>query len=629
MSQWLFSARRAADRERASTIAEFFATDSIKNSAESLVRESLQNSMDAAVGDTPAHVRFKIGVCDDAEIVASFLDGLEPHLEACGLGLRKSDRKSLRYLTVEDFNTTGLRGDPTDVYETSGSDNEYFYFYRAEGKSGKSHGNRGSWGIGKYTLPLASRIRSFVGLTYREGADRPGGAGPLVMGQIVLTPHQVGDVSYQPDGWWSDRLADDEDDPTPVPFGLPGSSTERDIPEFRQAFDVTRQTEPGLSVVVPYLRDDITEDSLLEAILRNFGLAIELGSLTVTIDGDAGSVHLTRDTVLPTIDALEPSNRATLRDEVELAKWYLDEGRDSPVVLTGNTDSIKWEGRLRAAEIMAIREMLDTGTRCVIRVPMPVMRKDENETMSWFDVVVDPQEGASPVPHFYREGLRISEVKARRTPGVRCIVLVSDAPLARMLGAAETPAHVDWQAHTDRFRGRYQNGRDWLSFIKKTPADLMQSIRSDDTEEDLGVAAAFFSLPTTKDKGRGKGKKPDGGGPIPPPDPPPPPPPGGLRISRTTGGFKVSAGPDTVAGDIFRVEAAYDSRRGNPFKRWTELDFTIGALDHDLSGGSIRSSVGNAVEVEIEDPTAFELKVTGFDQNRDVVVAADRSDDKT
>ncbi len=619
MSHWLFSARRAADRERSSTVAEFFATDSIKDSAESLVRESIQNSMDAASGSEPAHVVFRIGVCDADDVVTSFLDGLEPHLGACGLGLEEVDRRTLRYLTVEDFNTTGLRGDPTDVYETPGSDNEYFYFYRAEGKSGKSTGNRGSWGVGKYTLPLASRIRAFVGLTCRESADGPGGPGPLVMGQIVLTPHKVGDISYQPDGWWSDRLADDDNDPTPVPFGVPRNPEQLDIEGFRQAFGVSRSNEPGLSVVIPYLRADITEDSLLEAVLRNYGLAIELGTLTVAIVGANGTVQLTRDTVLPTIDALDPSRRAALRDEVVLAKWYLDQGRDDPILLAGSSDSMKWEGRLTTAESLAIRTAVESGERCVVRVPMPVTAKDHDTVMSWFDIVLEPHEGTAPVPRFYREGLRISEVKSRRTPGVRCIVLVSDEPLARMLGAAETPAHVDWQAHTERFRGRYHKGRDWLSFIKKAPADLMQSIRAGDTEEDLGVTAAFFSLPAAK----GRKRKGDGGDRVTPPKPPTPPPPTGLRIDRTTGGFRVTAGPKTAAGDQFTVRAAYDSRRGNPFKRWTDLDFTIGSLNPTVSGGSVHGSDGNSLRVEVTAPEDFELKVTGFDPNRDVVVVAD------
>jgi hypothetical protein len=622
VGHWLFSARRAADRERASTVAEFFATDSIKNRAESLVRESIQNSMDAASGDQPAHVRFKIGVCSDAGVIGSFVDGLQPHLDSCGLGLDRADLQSLRYLTIEDFNTTGLRGDPTDVYETSESDNEYFYFYRAEGKSGKNTGNRGSWGVGKYTLPLASRIRAFVGLTCRDAPVAAGGPGPLVMGQIVLAPHKVDDVSYQPDGWWSDRLADDCDDPTPVPFGLPAASSRLDMAEFRNAFGVSRSNEPGLSVVVPYLRSDITEDALLDAVLKNFGLAIELGTVTVSIEGPSGAVHLTRNSVLPTIESLDADRRADLLDEVLLAKWYLAEGSAAMVELTGGTESKKWEGRLRTEEVIRIRDSVESGDRCVVRVPMPVERRGEPREMSWFDVVLEPHEGSATTPRFYREGLRISEVKSRRTPGVRSIVLVSHEPLARMLGAAETPAHVDWQAHTERFKGRYREGRDWLSFIKRTPAELLQFIRNDDTEEDFAAAAAFFSLP-----GGNRRKQRDGGeGAVPPPTPPPQPPPSGLRIGRTAGGFRVSAGPDTLPGDVYEVRAAYDQRRGNPLNGWSELDFTFDTLVHTLAGGSIRSSTGNVVELEVADPTFFELRVEGFDPNRDLVVMATRAE---
>src|SRR6202012_5728832 len=124
----------------------------------------------------------------------AYFTGFWPHAEACVSDegyreLLELQKKPCRFVVVEDFGTTGLIGNE-DSYEEPGRNerNDFFYFFRAEGKSGKSEANRGRWGVGKYVFPKASRVNSFFAMTVRESG--PGCAGPLVMGQAVMRNHK-------------------------------------------------------------------------------------------------------------------------------------------------------------------------------------------------------------------------------------------------------------------------------------------------------------------------------------------------------------------------------------------------------------------------------------------------------
>jgi hypothetical protein len=67
-----------------------------------------------------------------------------------------------------------------------------------------------------------------------------------------------------------------------------------------------------------------------------------------------------------------------------------------------------------------------------------------------------------------------------------------------------------------------------------------------------------------------------------------------------------------------RCISAYDTRKGDPFRKWTIDDFDVKKLGIELTGGSVTAKQNNVIDVEIFDPTNFILHVRGFDVNRDV-----------
>ncbi len=183
---------------------EFFASETLQGVTDALVREAIQNSLDAALpnGDR-VHMRFHLGVADDAAR-NRFLAGLWPHVRETRdptASVPKPDAP-LRYLHVEDHGTRGLEGDPEqfedrDPAAMSSADgrNDFYYFWRNVGRSRKSDTERGRWGLGKTVFAAASVLDSFFGLTRRrsDGAE-------LLMGQSVLKIHRLEGQRYRPYG---------------------------------------------------------------------------------------------------------------------------------------------------------------------------------------------------------------------------------------------------------------------------------------------------------------------------------------------------------------------------------------------------------------------------------------------
>jgi hypothetical protein len=627
---WKQIPRFPASKQRDPIQGEFFNTDSITTQAKQLTREGIgQNPLDANTG-WPVRVRVFVSGATGAlppAVAGQYFGELRPHVEACfgatGREAAKRFDQPCRFLTIEDFNTSGLLGDVTATDPpTDGGTNHFFYFFRAEGKSGKSGSERGRWGVGKYVFPMASEVNSFFGLTVRnEGADR----GPLLIGQAVLENHRL-DRSYEPDGWW----AEFDEHGVPVPITDPEI-----LKRFRETWNVVRNREPGLSVIIPYVGEDLGPEHLTQAVLVDYYLAVLSGKFEVTIsspelDDDIVITAATLDEALGHLS--DPHEREELRRKIEIARWHLGLQESQFVQAQRITSGTpRWEPDLIAeADRERIRQALETGQRVAVRVPVNVEPTDGNNPGEWsyFDVVFSPESGHSETPHFVREGLIVPEVSSGRLSNFRCLVTIEDGPLARMVGDAEGPAHTNWSPRTQKFTGKYRYGMNWLALIKRAPAEILKVVRQEDEEDDRRVLARFFPMPSPEPAPDEPGEPEPDPGPGPTPDRPPPPPPAkpaAYRIGQIDGGFSVhltAAGSDTHQ---VSVRAAYDRRRGNAFNNWRPEDFTFSdpPIDVKVEGGYVLAAVRNELRVTVEDAGNFSLRARGFDTNRDLRVDVD------
>ncbi|MDQ8201218.1 hypothetical protein QEH56_23840 [Pelagicoccus enzymogenes] len=616
------------DRARDPSNEAFFTADTLENVSEALVREGIQNSIDAAL-ERGEQREVKVEICLETSPSTSAKNYLESlrakgsqHFEA-GLpdelkqGLRD---ENLSYLTFEDFGTKGLTGDVKDFGLGRSGDNAFFAFFRAEGRSPKKEGNLGRWGIGKHVFSAASNLKTYLGFSIRDEEPRQ-----VLMGTASLQSHSVGDTDYLQDAWFGVSSGVGETE-APLPV-----EAHEEIESFRKAFGLSRSNETGLSIVVPFVSSRVEYNDLVSSTIRNFFWPILQGALTVLISCGEEKVTLNADTILGNRSGLKKEER----EEIEFAQWASDLKPKDYITLPTCLDSApKWlEQRERAfgeETVKAIKEELDKNERVGIRIPVVVRPKYDGLNRrheATFAVYLERCRHQSNRPKFIREGILIKNVRSGSIRAARALVSIDDKNLAGLLGDSEGPNHTEWQKDSQKFRGRYIYGPDTILFVSRSVLEILKAIDESDKEGDKKLLLDLFYLP--KDGGfeekKSKPKK------APKSDSPEPPPPSiptrkkRYEVKKSERGFAIVPGPapfKELPAKI-KVEAGYAIRRKDPIKQWAEDDFvfTKAPLRYSVKpkGLKIREESENVVVIEIQE-NDFEFGITGFDRHRDLTI---------
>jgi len=612
---WVFKKVAPGDTTREPINSEFFATEAINNPAQALVREGVQNALDA--GDD-GQVRVRIFLSGERGLPSSlakrYFVGAWPHYMAKNSGLRDipSVAEQCRYLVFEDFGTHGLRGNPAQWHKIDGTANDFFNFFRSEGQSDKGEQDRGRWGIGKFVFPRSSRASSYFGYTIRRGDSRP-----LLMGRAILKSHDVQGVRYGSDGYFGFESANQ--------LVLPVADDTL-IHDFRTDFNLHRTTETGLSIVVPWCDPEITESLLLEAVVRDYFYPLIARSLVVEIETRERKLTIDSASLPRAVSEIRPEAQAELEPLIKLAQWSQEQ--NTRFTVTSPTAGAPfWSEEAIPPELLNdMRAAFVPGAAPIaVRVPVCVREKQDTPKLSYFDVFLshDIEDGAHR-PIFIREGIIIPDVRGPKVHGVRSIVNVSDKALATMLGDSEGPAHTQWQKDSSNFRGKYSYGPQTIAFVTRSVREIVKLLTETTVTEDLNLLADVFFVPlaegiTVLTPGPERRSK-RGGATVGPGGVPPRPQP--LRVERVRGGFTVRPGDGKVPSAV-EVRVAYDTRRGNPLKRYNRADFRIdeGPITTTFEGSSLREADRNKLVFNVIRPD-FTVTVKGFDERRDLYVRA-------
>lgn len=625
--QWHFNRRRACDRMRDSANDAFFTAESLENLSEALVREGIQNSLDAARRDEGGVRQITVRIRFVPEAPAEVRQFLAGHFGSAPQNFERGlNRPSLNalfgddtgYLVFEDFGTKGLTGDTNEWRLDRAEQNAFFSFFRAEGRSAKSGENLGRWGIGKQVFPTASRLHAMFGLTVR--ADNPT---RVLMGSAVVRTHSIGEHDYQPDGWFGCR---EEDDKPVEPV-----TDQEFISTFEKVFHLKRGNQTGLSIVVPSVDERVNAADLKRGIVRSFFWPILLGELVIDLEAPGEGLRIDAET-LPMHRSLLPAPEAAV---IEFANWA-STALPAERITLAETARPSWkdfaEQLLPESKLTEIRSRLENKQRVEIRVPVRVRPKNEGreERMSFFTVFVASCRDSGYRPIFLRDGIVITDVRCPQMSGNRSLVVVHDPPLAGLLGDSEGVNHTQWQKDSPKFHNRFVYGPDTIKFVTRSIYEIMQRLHAAETKGDPTLLLDIFFLPSvegaTEPKKRPQNTKKE---PEIPPTPelaPPPPKPKRFELQPVKGGFSLRPGnaPIETFPLKIRIEAGYAVRRGNAIKRWAPDDFAFNRapLRLDQNNGVLVSRAErNSIELEIKKPD-FQFSVSGFDPRRDLVVRA-------
>lgn len=623
--RWHFRLKDPQGKDKDPIQGEFF-HDADDAPGNSLIREGIQNSLDARISCEPVDIRILVSGWENAAKradVEPFFEGLWDHVRAKGNGLKsgviQGDWETCPFIVFEDFYTSGLTGDPAAWALPSDVRNNFYCFFRGEARSSKTGHEIGRWGVGKNVFLKASRMNAVFGLTVQHDTRKQ-----LLMGMNVLKSHFVDDEPYVGDGMYGEHVGERK----PI---MP-ICDEGVIQRFTNAFGILRRPdEPGLSLVVPWCDPLLVPESLVKAVIADYFWPIVWGHLRVWVKAGDVETWLESGTIRNELERIGGDICDTTLPVVTLATWAHELPQEEFV----NAERVSPDHvglSFGEAEIQRLRNKFDAGDSIAIRIPMVIRETGSRKgTETFLDVFLkNEMNDYAGIPVYVRGGIIIPDVRKRGAGilrGVRSIVVAEDEAIANFLGDAENPAHTDWITGGN-FKDKYDKGNDLLNFVRHVPLDIVKAIKGEgERTGDLSLAD-FFSI-RASDILSGATAKTSRSSFLPgfepeSPDGMPEPTPRPFLIERLSGGFRVRKNPaynETLEG-VLTVRCAYYVRFGSPFKRYDVADFDLsesGPMVVSAVDGDLLDRKDNAVRVKVTGPK-LRLEVSGFDTKRDVRV---------
>ncbi len=601
MAKWEFNENDPSSVRIEVTQRDQFNNDDV-DLAEALVREVIQNSSDADdKSGLPVKVRFALTTVSGAQAkwLCEQFEALRPHLDACGVDDSPLSDTSVRVLSIEDFNTKGLTG----AFDEIDGDN-FDRFWRSVGESAKSGKSGGRWGLGKLVYSSSSRLRAFFGLTLREGDS-----GPALMGQAVLKNHKLGKKLHPAHGFWFDHR--DEESRLQLPL-----TDQTEIEAFSKLAGLSRSGQRGLSLVIPWLLESITEDSLIDGVLRNYYFPILAGRLVIEV----GNVTMSKGTFLEVA-----SKRPLGNIPFDFVKKISDTVSTPPSIIAKS--SISNSGltaeHFTPEQIAGMKDAFAAGETVRARIPVVVKPKNEPDQTTYIELYLQSlPEGAKPFALIARGPITLpGERRYFGSASAYGALIANDEAVAAFLGDAENPAHTGWNPHAEKLGPNWRSAQAILTSIRQSLHTLYGLVAEHAEKEDPEALLDFFSILDKAQAAKGKKKKtPKVVVNVPKSEK-------ALNIVSHSGGFDVVPGPGAANWTFpktLRVRMAYDMIGANPFNRHSRFDFDLEKGDEieiEVTNASFEAVKPNILKV-VAESSDFSLKVSGFDERRDIIVDA-------
>lgn len=285
MTKWKFEEQTGQEQGPNNATAEHFKS---RDAFSSLVRESIQNSLDAFLDPSkPVMVSYALGHLAGEDLSNSIRE-IEDHVRACLASYPESSTYQrmveylnhhamdpISYLRVSDYNTKGMDYTPDTKCG-------FHSFLQSIGDSHKDgEGAGGSYGFGKAAYYELSNARTILVSTKTDQEK------VAFQGCYMLCTHKMGDgKKYCSSGFY------DLGDKQPI-------QDENLIPEE------LRRSEYGSDIYLLYADDDPDKvsqyhETLIKSVLVNFWMAVYENKLEVTFDWQddgAPEVVISKDTL--------------------------------------------------------------------------------------------------------------------------------------------------------------------------------------------------------------------------------------------------------------------------------------------------------------------------------------------
>ncbi len=653
---WKHSQVRRNDREDENVSEEFFTEGDSLTEISALVRESMQNSLDAAQDKSkPVTMRFKIGE-QKSTVNHNYFDSIYSHAKlSLQPNLLPELNNKSKFLVIEDFHTAGLRGSisslrPSPESSKKHGDNFWFFEWKS-GETNKLKGGRGSWGIGKAVLSAASRMKTILVYSERNSASSPKpNTESILFGHSIFKYAYIDGLRLKPHRNWM-RGVQVEGEVGEIDYEP--TSLASDIELFRRDWKIKRKSsEVGTSIVIPFVKDTITADSLIQCIIQDYFIAILDNSVICEVEDEDGNEFLIdKENIFMLIERIEEVNSSSTtkskRELIGICQMYENRIKNqttkhevrAPISDINDWNSVLFEEALKNDFYQEIEK--GKTVEFLVKTEVPTEKSSIFRT-DQFSVLFSKynSEGFSKTL-FTRGGILIPDANPdSKLSGLLSIVVVDQGELdelQELLRLAEGPAHKNWTANGDKVSALYEGKalREVIKWVKVSALSIFKKLQPDQSIPDDRSLAKYFpddsplegALGDVKNESEKATGKPEGGhGGF-----------GGEGIPRGGRLLRIEGGelPGSIIispidatrlekGMLFEIEFAYSLRGGNSFTAWDSEDFNLAKVFSESESRGIEINFSNnKATIEIVNPK-FEAVFCKFDPLRDVSVDARR-----
>jgi len=524
----------------------------------SIGREPPQNSTDNRVDDTkPVTIKYSKKHITDTETLKKFFpqtpwishvtSGRNKSLIKLDKSIGEHLEKGIDVLIIEDYNCTGLIGDPTQLFPNTvpGTDDEYdedsvkntfMWFMRILGDSKPASGKGGSWGLGKLAIPLASSVRTFFCVTTQETSGNR-----YLQGQTHVKNHTRNGEWYEGILYFADdKLADSTN-----PHSWQPIKDKSEIDQFCQLFGVNRgETHSGTSFIIPLPRLDHKSGAsnmkhIALCVLANYAVPIMDGLLTLIIeleDGKEFEFNSKNISKILSTDIL-PWHEMELTKKSDVNPAWSCKERMIELLNLHNAINGKIPSETQKLELNATKAGSDPPNQYQFVLPdkeseefkiareefhkgsfikadgsIAVKRKDNEPSQGKYSIVLRKSDNLSAEAHYYRDQISLPLVNKKEaiSTDVSSLLIVSsenDNPLGEMLRQSEGPAHLEWDRKEVRLKDYYEYGHGTINFLRDIGKKIVEAFNATSSESEE-IWADLFNLQTSLDSGGGGGKPP-------------------------------------------------------------------------------------------------------------------------
>lgn len=593
---------------------------------DNLIREGIQNSVDALDEDNHDTVNIKISLhtADTDEIKEAIFESPEEDIKHYEVSkMADSFKKNyMDILTFEDSNTTGIKGD----YNTIKSDQWTFWHGEGLTAENKSTGDTGgSRGIGKISFSYNSEIGTFFVQSRNDTNILE------TRGMALLEPaHEIDGTFYGKDGWF----VGDKDN---------SSLSASDSKTISDTLKLER-TEKGTSIAIldPKLNYEnntkkIDKDEFIEItsklILENFyGLFIE-NKLNISIHHNEQNLSINSENVL---DLLIKYELISYINREFLEEVYNDKNLPNSNIYRDYSEESKNE----------FKNLFNSGQCIQIDHIFHLKYINENnktiETSEKVSFFIKKSIESEPLTHIRRFSLRISEAEANASQKAKnkfsyaIIIDPKKTPhIHRILKKLENNSHTKW----DNKKIDNYPFKTWdivLTIQKRLPEFIFDCLNENIERIEKDSLSVFFpkiekdnTKKDSKSKGKKKNEEVEGN-----PDEEMPEDLEQTKkiiaISKIDSGVKFYSTENVSNEEIgteIKLRVAYDLENSNKnasLKNYISADFNL-ADNNDIMIESEGISISNIHENEITctiENTEFNISLTNFDEWRDIVAEA-------